>query len=224
MMFIENKFKDKKKEMSNFCFNDSIYFNNNPVQQSNFKNNDKPSVTDNNSLKEFIFNKDNVIGEGHFGIVYCAKHKKLQNLVAIKDMKKDIRKNDKEFMLLKDLKGIIGIPNVINTFTTNTKKMVIQDLCGPSLDKLHLFCNNKFSDSTILEIGIRLIKVIKEIHSHGIIHRDIKPANICYGIFKEKSKGFYKSINLIDFGLGKKFELNKQKNQEKIRLGILLEL
>lgn len=47
---------------------------------------------------------------------------------------------------------------------------------------------------------------MKEIHNKGVIYKDLKPEKICYGNFSKNK--FIKSINIIDFGLGTKFDNN----------------
>ena len=92
---------------------------------------------------------------------------------------------------------------MINYINKKNNKAIITNLCGPSLDKLHFFCDFKFSEITILLIAINIFKILKKIHEAGVIHRDLKPANICYGSFScDKYNKFDKSIKLIDFGLG----------------------
>lgn len=76
---------------------------------------------------------------------------------------------------------------------------------GPSIDKLHWYCQNKFNEITLLNIAIEVIRILKNIHDLGVVHRDIKPSNICYGYFEEKNNILKKEINLIDFGLSKTF-------------------
>lgn len=44
------------------------------------------------------------------------------------------------------------------------------------------------------------ISRIQYIHSHSLLHRDIKPANFVMGTGKAA-----KQVNIIDFGLAKKF-------------------
>lgn len=87
---------------------------------------------------------------------------------------------------------------------------------GPSIDKFHWYCNNKFSEMTVLLIARNLISILKEVHKKGILHRDLKPGNICYGSFHEYDKKLLSTINIIDFGLAKKFSYEDlRKNNSK---------
>lgn len=77
--------------------------------------------------------------------------------------------------------------------------MVI-DLLGPSLEDLFNFCNRKFSYKTVLLLADQLICRLEFIHAKSFIHRDIKPDNFLMGIGRRGNQ-----VNVIDFGLAKKF-------------------
>lgn len=155
--------------------------------------------------ENYIYDENNnLIGKGHYSKVYNIKLKNSSNLYA---MKVDENKRNcicNEISIIGSLKGIEGIPKLIGHSIESIKKISIQNLLGPSLDKLHWFCNFAFSDITIIDIGINIIKILEKVHNNGVIHRDIKPQNICYGEFTSKKKMVNKALYLIDFGLGKK--------------------
>ena len=186
IFYIENQFKEKNIEITTLSpkFNNhSLIGNNNIIISNNEKNKNYP---DSLIKSEFMDRNENIIGEGHFGKVFSAKYGNNEALIAIKEIKYLSKNTESEIAILKRLKGLKGIPNFIDYAEKNGRKFIIQNLCGPSLDKLYFLCGNKFTDATILEIGIRVIKILKDIHSKGIIHRDIKPSNIFMGFLMEK--------------------------------------
>ncbi|NDC95952.1 hypothetical protein EB118_21450, partial [bacterium] len=75
---------------------------------------------------------------------------------------------------------------------------IVMDLLGPSLECL-LAKHKKFGLKTIITLAIKMIEVIKYIHSRGYIHRDLKPDNFVIG-HPNTSKLF-----CIDFGIAKKY-------------------
>ena len=147
-------------------------------------------------------NTENFLGGGHFCNVFIGENTNSKSLIAIKKSKKDIKPINIEADLLKLLNGMKGIPKLIHYMNFKNNKAIITNLCGPSLDKLHFFCDCKFNEIIVLLIGINILKILRAIHTAGVIHRDLKPANICYGSFSGKLDKFDKSILLIDFGLG----------------------
>lgn len=78
--------------------------------------------------------------------------------------------------------------------------MMVMELLGPSLEELFNVCNKKFSLSTGVRVGLQILKLLKYVHSKGVLHRDIKPDNFLIGRKKKANK-----VYLIDFGLAKKY-------------------
>ena len=189
--------------------NKSGFDNNNIIISISEKNTNFP---DSLIKSELIDSNENIIGKGHFGKVFSAKYRNNDALIAVKEIKYLSKNTGSEIATLKRLKGFNGIHNFIDYVEINGRKFIIQNLSRPSLDKFYFLCGNKFNDTTILEIGIRVIKILKDIHTRRIIHRHIKPWNICFGLFNGKNNELIKTINLIDFDLAKEFNIKNIKN------------
>ncbi len=216
----EKDFINKKKEPSSFYNYDT--FNNNINKDNLGFNADTINFFKNHinyNPSELLLSEKNVLGEGHFGKVYCSTYKNQSSLVAVKLTKNNLKEAINEINLLNCLININGVPKVIDFLTNNNKSMIIENLCGPSLDKLHWFCSNKFNEYTIIKIAINIINILKEVHNYGIIHRDLKPGKICYGIFSKDNNKLIKSLNIIDFGLAKKYSYNYSDEESKKRPG-----
>ena len=155
-----------------------------PIESINLHNNiyDNQYINYNYLGSDIVIKSNNIIGEGHFGKVFCANFGKSKQLIAIKTIKNFSFSIFNEISLLNILRGIEGIQSLIQVPKLKTKKYIIQKLCGPSLEKSHYFCGNKFSEFTIINIVISIIQTLKDIHKNGILHRNLKPANICYGL------------------------------------------
>jgi len=160
-------------------------------------------------LKSLLLKKNIVIekkiGSGSFGEVFKATEQNTKKNYAIK-----IENNNKssrleyEVKLYKSIKKPRGIPNIKWYGCLENKKILIMDFLGPSLDDLLEFCDGKFSLKTVCMIALQLIDRINFIHDNLIIHRDIKPDNFLIGTSKKKH-----IINIIDFGLSKKYINNE---------------
>ena len=192
------------------CFDDTnIVNNNNKDYAINFKNDF------NKILIKILKFKDNLLGGWRFCNVFIGENSNTNIFFTIKITKNEAKSISKEINLLNILKGISGIPILINYINKKNNKAIWTNLCIPSLDKPFCFCDLKFSETTILLIAINIMKILKRIHEARVIHRDLKPANICYGSFScYKFNSFDKTITLIDFGLGKIYSTKNLRNNE----------
>ena len=142
------------------------------------------------------------IGSGSFGDIYLGTNIISGELVAIKLESVSARHPQLEYeaRVYKALSGGVGIPFVRWYGTECDYHAMVIDLLGPSLEDLFNYCNRKFSYKTVLLLADQLLCRIEYIHARCFIHRDIKPDNFLMGIGKRGSQ-----VNVIDFGLAKKF-------------------
>ncbi|KAK7063805.1 kinase-like protein [Favolaschia claudopus] len=142
------------------------------------------------------------IGSGSFGDIYLGINIISGEEVAIKleSIKAKHPQLEYESKVYKTLAGGVGVPFVRWFGTECDYNAMVMDLLGPSLEDLFNFCNRKFSLKTVLLLADQLISRIEYVHSRNFIHRDIKPDNFVMGIGKRGNQ-----VNVIDFGLAKKF-------------------
>ncbi|KAF7416197.1 hypothetical protein PC9H_002461 [Pleurotus ostreatus] len=105
-----------------------------------------------------------------------------------------------ESKIYKSLMGGPGVPWIMWSGRKGDYNVMVIDLLGPSLEDLFKMCNRHFSLKTVLLLADQLISRIAFIHSRDLVHRDIKPANFVMGTAKSAHL-----VNVIDFGLAKKF-------------------
>ncbi|KIK05064.1 hypothetical protein K443DRAFT_675361 [Laccaria amethystina LaAM-08-1] len=142
------------------------------------------------------------IANGGCGTVFLGVHTVAGKEVAIK-LEPAIAKHSplkQESKIYKTLMGGTGVPWIMWSGRQGDYNVMIIDLLGPSLEDLFKMCNRHFSLKTVLQLADQLISRIEFIHSHSFVHRDIKPANFVMGTGKAAHL-----VNVIDFGLAKKF-------------------
>ncbi|KAG5652562.1 hypothetical protein H0H81_004571 [Sphagnurus paluster] len=146
------------------------------------------------------------IANGGCGTVFLGVHTVAGKEVAIKLEPAQTSRNNansplrQESKIYKTLMGGTGVPWIMWSGRQGDYNVMVIDLLGPSLEDLFKTCNRHFSLKTVLLLADQLISRIEFIHSHSLVHRDIKPANFVIGTGKAAH-----IVNVIDFGLAKKF-------------------
>ena len=143
-----------------------------------------------------------MLGKGGYGCVYDATYKNRSVIVKSSLTK---RKNDsiiKEYKHLKFLNeaNIRGIPKVGHSFVYQWKQRFIMEKLGKDLNMLQYEVRkNEFSLEYTLRLAMKVLEIVKSVHSCGILHNDIKPENIMIGLNDTKT------VYLIDFGIAEHY-------------------
>lgn len=165
------------------------------------------------------------LGEGGFGITYCAKVIETQAIVALKeffprDFADRDRKGhlsctsgrqrefdwaleefDKEANLLKSLPRHDNLVRVLGLFRRNgTSYIVMEYIDGRPLSGwIDDYRTHKkaFPEEVVSELAVAVCSGLAAIHDHNHLHRDIKPANV---MIREAGK----TPVLIDFGAARR--------------------
>jgi serine/threonine protein kinase len=151
------------------------------------------------------YHLDKVLGEGRFGIVYKGYHIESKAIVAIKFLKvwsvPDHAKSNliRRFELEYET-GKIESPYLIKTFDINQIEEIpyfIMEYCsGGNLERK---IEAGISKEEGIEISIKILKGLNDLHQHGKIHRDLKPENILFddnGVPKLTDFGISGHINI----------------------------
>jgi serine/threonine protein kinase len=156
-------------------------------------------------IKKYTITK--YINSGSFGDVFEARHNPTGELVALKIPIITSEKNGQmsllhEYKIYKTISNPeIGIPSM-KIIKNGEQKIIVMDLLGESLETL-LSKHKKFKLKTIILLAMKMINILRYLHSKGYIHRDIKPDNFVIG-HNENQNNLY----LIDYGLSKEFIVN----------------
>jgi calcium-dependent protein kinase len=138
------------------------------------------------------------LGEGAYGCVYKAYHKKTKMIRAVKAIKRKLVDETAFNMEIAILKNV-DHPNIIRIFEcfydSNYYYMIVEYCSGGDLYD-YIKRQRNFSEKKAASILSQLLSAINHLHSKKIIHRDLKPENIVF-IETNNNEIF---IKLIDFG------------------------
>ena len=158
---------------------------------------------------QFSFKSSDRLGKGAFGQIFKGINIKTQEEIAIKIESKNIETPQllHEYKILKLFQNTPCFPKIYLFTQLDDTLVLIMELFDKNLEELlKSQPNKKFSNKTIIMIGIQLLKRIKDFHELGFIHRDIKPENFVIGLKKNKNL-----IYMIDYGISKRYIDSKTK-------------
>lgn len=142
-----------------------------------------------------------VLGAGGMGVVYKARDKELDDLVALKMLKRDLWGDKVQLERLKSelkLARKITHPNVLRTFDfgeiDGVPYISMEYVRGVTL-RYMLDQTKRLPYSAGLRLGKQLCAGLEAAHSVGVLHRDIKPENLIL-----EPTG---NAKLMDFGIAR---------------------
>lgn len=154
-----------------------------------------------------------LIGQGGMSLVYKAKHRMLDRIVAVKVLVDHLSHLDTfsaRFMQEARITSQLSHENIaaVHDFGITQEGnafLVMEYVDGPSLaDVLHRV--GRLQELEALKIFKQLKDALHYAHTQGVVHRDIKPANL---ILLNGSNG--PIVKLVDFGLAKAASIENPK-------------
>lgn len=147
-----------------------------------------------------------VLGSGTSGVVYKARHRYMQKLVAIKVMHLELISDLsllKRFRLEAAAASNLNHPNIIHVTDFGLSPdghafMIMEFHGGESLESL-IFKNVSIPTKFVMEIFKQICDGLEHAHQYGIIHRDLKPSNVMVINFGTKDV----LVKIVDFGTAK---------------------
>lgn len=144
------------------------------------------------------------VGEGGMAHVYKARHLHLDQIVALKLLRKDSCNDPvkvKRFQLEAKAASSLSHPNLLNVqgfgICEGTPYLVMEYVEGDSLDAV-LDAHGPMPIARVIEIGRQVAAALGFLHEQRIVHRDIKPANIV-----STAGG---ACKVVDFGIAKIYD------------------
>jgi serine/threonine protein kinase len=144
------------------------------------------------------------LGRGGMGVVYKARNRYTDRLVAIKLINVDESSpNDlRRFMQEGRASSKVNHSNAITALDcgvfNNSPYLVMDYVAGSNLGDL-VTQRGCLVESVVIEVGSQICQVLCAAHARGVIHRDLKPSNI---IIQRGSDGAF-TAKVLDFGLAK---------------------
>lgn len=144
-----------------------------------------------------------ILGEGAMGMVYRAHDPLLERDVAIKTIRLEItraERDDFEQRFLREAKsaGKLSHPGIVTVYdageVSNIAYIAMEYLQGQDLREL-IRNEQRLAPDQIADIAAQIADALEYAHQHGVIHRDVKPGNI---MVLPDGK-----VKLMDFGIAR---------------------
>ncbi|KAG0438718.1 Cyclin-dependent kinase 1 [Dictyocoela muelleri] len=147
------------------------------------------------------YQKIEKIGEGTYGIVYKARHRQSNTLVALKKIKMELEDDGIPATTIREMSALKSInhPSIIKLYEIICSKNNLYLVFEYMDVDLRTFLDRMFaqkqrlSDHEIKEMSYQIIAGVEYCHSIGILHRDLKPQNILVNKTGQ--------LKICDFGL-----------------------
>lgn len=158
------------------------------------------------------------LGQGGFGTVHAARHRRTGEAVAIKSVPKDRVGYAETLQLEVEFLKVADHPNVIRyyeAFEDSEHLHLIMELCsgGPLSEHIkaaHDCHGLGINESDLARIMLQLLRSVAYCHAHSIVHRDLKPHNFIFGCGAPQGQSIIPiaccgtadaPLKLVDFGV-----------------------
>lgn len=150
-----------------------------------------------------------LVGQGQFGRVYCASHRKTGAIVALKELDRQ-RFSTQKF--LRELRFLLLLqhPHIVTCRAleqTETSRYLVMDYCEAGTLRNLLDEEVRLHPMEGLNLLTQVLQGLEHAHQRGIVHCDIKPENILLTAIAE---GW--TARISDFGIARLSQelLNKE--------------
>lgn len=156
------------------------------------------------------FEVDGVLGDGGMGYVVSARHRELDERVAIKLLLPDKADGAARERLLREAQNASKIKGehsvrVFDIVTTGPAApyIVMELLVGESVARW--FARSEILPvQDVVDVVVQACDAVGEAHQLRIVHRDLKPSNLF--LVERPERGRF--VKVLDFGVSKRFEMD----------------
>src|SRR5690606_25948458 len=167
-----------------------------------------------------------LIGEGGMGAVYEGVNTRIHRRVAIKVLHAGVAQNAEavqRFEREAQAAGRIGSEHIVEVLDLGNlpdgdRYMVMEFLEGESLSE-RIRSRGGMSPGELYPIAVQMLDALAAAHQAGIIHRDLKPDNV---FLLNQRGGRADFVKLLDFGISKFSQLNKDSGFSMTRTGAVM--
>lgn len=162
------------------------------------------------------------LNEGGMGRVYKVRDKKLNVILAIKVLRKELqlekgalKRFEQEVSILQKLTHINIAPVYgVGTTDSGVPFVAMEYLDGESLEEV-LIREDRISVERTLDLAIQICEALAHAHAKGVVHRDLKPSNIII----TKTNSGAEIAHIIDFGVARLQAVDIRQSQNLTRTG-----
>lgn len=161
----------------------------------------RPSAPD--ELKNY--EKLGRIGEGTYGVVYKARCRATNEIVALKRVRMDRERDGMPLTSLREIKilqrcaheNVISLKRVIQGETPSNVFLVFE-YCEHEMARLIDFVKTKFTTSEVKSLMMQTLRAVEYLHERKVFHRDLKLSNL---LLNQRGE-----LKLCDFGLARTYD------------------
>jgi len=147
-----------------------------------------------------------ILGEGGMSIVYKARHRFMERIVAIKLLRSTMISDAlslERFRQEAQAVSLLNHPNIVSVYdfgiVDDVQPFLVMDyLDGTTLAEV-LGTEGHLTEKRAVRIFRQICEGLRHAHEKGIVHRDLKPTNIC--LVQDEKK--HEVAKIVDFGVAK---------------------
>lgn len=146
-----------------------------------------------------------ILGEGGMSVVYKARHKYMERVVAVKVLHKHLIADAmalQRFQQESQAASSLSHPNIVTVYDFGIEEgqafFVMDCLEGPTLQDI-LEKQERIAPPEAISILVQLCDGLEHAHRKGIVHRDLKPSNL---VLMPQENGS-QLLKIVDFGIAK---------------------